>query len=149
MINATVQQGAERPQVAAQATPVRRIGGRIFALLVVAELALLAGVLGWALLQIAPTRTAYSSADAALIGEAVRAHLGGSVYDGLVEVQPGLTVRESNLRGFAYEGTVYYYYVEGGVNYDPLSRGAVDTAGVEILLRDDSGPQTLVIYRIL
>ncbi|NJN15945.1 MAG: hypothetical protein HC822_06475 [Oscillochloris sp.] len=117
--------------------------------MVVAELVLLAGVLGWVLMQAAPMRTPYSSVDASLVNEAVRAHIGGAAYDGLIEVKPGLTVRESNLRGFSFEGAVYYYYVEGGLNYDPLSRGAVDAAEVEILLRDDSGPQTLVIYRIL
>lgn len=149
MINITTHQGAERA-IIEQAAPVRRIGPRGFALLLGLELLLLVGVLIWAVYWLTPQSTPFAPAtDLVPVAEAVRARLSGSIDDPLIEVRPGLSVRESNLRGFKLGDSAYFYYLEGATNFDPLSRGAVSPADVEVLLRDESGPQTLVIYRII
>lgn len=149
MINITTHQGAEHT-LGQASVPVRRIGPRSFALLVAVELALLVGVLIWAVYWLTPQSTPYAPADdLSLVVEAVRGRVSGAVNDGLVEVRPGVSVRESSLRGFKLGDATYFYYLEGGVNYDPLSRGAVRVDQIEVILRDTSGSQTLVIYRVI
>ena len=128
---------------------LRRISPHVFVLLVGGELLLLIGVLVWVLFWLTPPATPYAGRhDIRPLTEAVRARVGGAINDPLIEVRPGMNVRESNLRGLQLDGQVYYYYIEGQRNYDPLSRGAVVDEQVEVLLRDDSGSQSLVIYRI-
>lgn len=149
MINLTTHQGAEHT-LGQASVPVRRIGPRSFALLLAVELALLVGVLIWAVYWLTPRSTPYApAADLSLVVEAVRGRVSGAVHDPIVEVRPGLNVRESSLRGFQLGGTTYFYYLEGGANHDPLSRGAVRVDQIEVILRDTSGPQTLVIYRVI
>ncbi len=80
--------------------------------------------------------------------ETVRGSLSGSINDPLVDVVPGVSARASNLRGLSLRGSVYYYYVEGHANFDPLSRGVVARDSVEVMLRDTSGPSSIVIYRL-
>ncbi|MDW8214178.1 MAG: hypothetical protein RMJ55_11520 [Roseiflexaceae bacterium] len=79
---------------------------------------------------------------------AVRSRLDETFDDPLIEAAPGIVVRSSNVRGFRLNGVVYYYYIEGDRNFDPLSRGAVDHDDVVVVLRDLSGPQPLVVYRL-
>lgn len=149
MINLTTHQGAEHA-LGQTAAPVRRIGPRSFALLLAVELVLLVGVLIWAVYWLTPRSTPYApAADLSLVVEAVRGRVSGAVNDPIVEVRPGLSVRESSVRGFKLGDATYYYYLEGAANYDPLSRGAVADDQIEVILRDDSGPNTLVIYRIV
>lgn len=149
VINVTTHQGSELA-IGEQTQPVRRLGPRAFAVLIGFELLLMAGVLVWALFWLTPSATPYAtSADLRPLNEAVMARVSGAVADPLIEVAPGLSARESNLRGFRYEGGVFYYYVEGQANHDPFSRGAVRPDQIEILLRDETGPAAVVIYRIL
>lgn len=149
MFHVTTHAGAERA-LNEGVVPVRRIGPRAFAALVGLELLLLLGVLVWALFYLLPPATPLAApASLAPVEDAIRARIGGEVNDPLVIVAPGQSARTSNLRGFSLSGQTYYYYVEGAANYDPLSRGAVSRTEVEILLRDDTGPQTFVVYRIL
>jgi hypothetical protein len=150
VINVSTHQGAENAlRERIHARPVQRINARFFGLLLAVEVLLLAAVLIWALAWLLPAPTPYAQAQSlAPLQEAVRAHVSGAVPDRLIEVTPGVSARESNLRGFRLAGTTYYYYVEGRVNFDPLSRGAVHAAGVEVLFRDDSGPSPIVIYRV-
>lgn len=149
MINATTHQGAEGA-LRDQIQSVRHIGPRMFVGLLAFELALLVGVMVWALFWLLPPATPYAAPhDITPVHEAIVQRLGGGASDPLVEVLPGISVRESNMRGLSFGKTTYYYYVEGGENFDPLSRGSVDRGEVEILLRDDSGPNPVVIYRIL
>ena len=76
--------------------------------------------------------------------------LSGVIDDPFIQVQPGVQVRESSLRGFRFEGVTYYYYLAGGAaNVDPLSSGKVVASQVEVVIEDTSGPQALVIYRIM
>lgn len=148
MINVTTHQAEHA--ITESAAPVRRIGPRGFKLLLAGELLLLVGVLIWAVYWMTPPSTPYApSTDLSPVVEAVRARVSGAVDDRLIEVQPGLSVRESNLRGFKLGDATFFYYLEGGANFDPLSRGEVSADQVEVLLRDSSGPQTLVIYRII
>jgi len=148
VINISTHQGEHA--IADTTAPVRRIGPRGFKLLLAGELLLLVGVLIWAVYWLTPQSTPYApSTDLSVVVEAVRDRVSGAVDDPAIEVQPGLRVSESNLRGFRLGGTTYFYYLEGAANFDPLSRGDVADDQVEILLRDTSGPQTLVIYRVL
>lgn len=149
MFHVTTHTGAERALHEGVA-PIRRIGPRAFAALVGLELLLLLGVLVWALAALLPAATPLATRSSiAPVEDAVRAHLSGGVNDPLISVAPGLSARASNLRGFSLAGKTYYYYVEGSRNFDPLSRGAVSPAEIEVLLRDETGPQPFVVYRIL
>ena len=132
------------------APPVRRIGPRAFALVFALEAALVAAVLALALYALTPQRVPLArSGDYALVREAILARLSGDISDPLVEIVPGLSARESGVRGFALNGQTYYYYLEGQRGFDPLSRGAVGAVGVEVVARDDASPRPLVIYRVL
>ena len=149
MFHVTTRTGAERA-VHDRAIPVRRIGPRLFTALVAVELLLMAGVLIWALVYLLPPATPLAaSSNLAPVEEAIRARITGAVDDPLIQTADGRNARASNLRGFSLGGETYHYYVEGAENFDPLSRGAVSRAEVEILLRDDSGPRPFVVYRIL
>lgn len=149
MFNASTHTRAERT-LRQRVSPLRRLGPRTFAALLGLELVLLVGVLIWALFWLLPPTTPLAAPqDITPVQEAIQARLGGSVDDPLVEITPGVSARASNLRGMALDGEHYYYYVEGARNFDPLSRGAVDASEVELLLRDNSGPVTIVIYRIV
>lgn len=89
-----------------------------------------------------------SPLEAETLRAAVFTRLDGTVDDPLVEAAPGVFVRSSNPGGLRLNGIVYYYYIEGECNFDPLSRGMVDHADIDIVLRDMSGPQPLVVYRL-
>jgi hypothetical protein len=148
VINATTHQSAEgvlRPE----ARPVRRISSRALVVLMGAELVLIFGVLIWATFWLLPAGTPFASQrDLTPVVEAVRGSISGSINDPLIDVVPGVSARASNLRGLSMDGSVYYYYVEGHANFDPLSRGVVGSDAVEIMLRDTSGPSSIVIYRL-
>ncbi len=149
MINATTHAGAERA-LRDQPVSVRRIGPRAFAALVGLELLLLVGVLAWALAALLPSATPLAAPrDLTPVQAAIRDRVGGAVADPLIALGPGLSARASNLRGLSLDGATYYYYVEGSANFDPYSRGVVSTGQIEVLLRDSSGPSTVVIYRLL
>ncbi|MFN3374768.1 MAG: hypothetical protein ACK44M_14535 [Chloroflexus sp.] len=120
----------------------------LFLLMVGIELCLLVSVLGW-LLSAAPSRTPLAATpDLTPLTHEIKGRLSGAILDPLIEIKPGVAIRASNIRGFRYEGSIYYYYVEGAANYDPLSRGIVRPDQVEIMLRDESGAQTIVLYRV-
>jgi hypothetical protein len=121
----------------------------MFWTLLALEVMLLLVVLGWLLYAFLPAQTPHiATGDVTIVRNAVWARLSGVMNDPLVEVQPGISVRESNLRGFYLNDVVYYYYVVGNQNFDPLSRGLVRSDQIEVVLRDDEAPLPLVIYRI-
>lgn len=95
-----------------------------------------------------PSTALTNTGDVSVIREALWSRLLGTTDDPLLEVQPDISVRESNVRGFSLNGVIYYYYVEGNQNFDPFSRGAVTFDQIEILLRDAEGPLPVVIYTI-
>lgn len=149
MINITTHTGAEGA-LRNDLIPIRRIGPRAFAALLGLELVLVVGVLVWALATLVPPATPLAAPhDLTPVQEAIRDRVGGSVADPLIEIRPGLAARASNLRGFQLDGATYYYYIEGATNFDPYSRGAVSTHEIEVLLRDNSGPATVIIYKLL
>jgi hypothetical protein len=92
--------------------------------------------------------TSLTPLEAETIRAAVQSRLDETLDDPSVEAAPGIFVRSSNIRGFRLNGVVYYYYIEGERNFDPLSRGAVDHDDIDVVLRDLSGPQPLVVYRL-
>ncbi len=139
-----VEQGS-----AIRAVPLHSLGAQSLVMLIATELLLLFGILAWALGALLPSATPLAAAhDLRPVYEAITARLVGDVLDPLVEVRPGVNARMSNLRGLHYAGTTYYYFIEGDTNFDPLSRGSVAKGDVELLLRDVSGPQVVVIYRL-
>jgi hypothetical protein len=114
------------------------------------EAALIAAVFGMVLFAITPARVPLArSGDYLTVREAILARLNGSVADPLVELAPGVSARESSVRGFTLNGQTYYYYLEGRRGFDPLSRGVVSAAGVEVVARDEASPHPIVIYRML
>lgn len=131
------------------APSIKRVGPRTFLVVCVIEGLLIAGVLAVVLHLLVPQQVPLArSGDYAAVREAIWARVNNDVGDPLVEVLPGVTVRESNVRGFTLHGATYYYYFEGQRNFDPLSSGKVDQREVEIVARDDGGPKPLVIYRL-
>lgn len=92
--------------------------------------------------------TSLTPLEAETLRAAVQSRLDETFDDPLIEAAPGVMVRSSNVRGFRLNGVVYYYYIEGERNFDPLSRGAIDHNDVDVVLRDVSGPQPLVVYRL-
>lgn len=128
----------------------RHVSPHAFWLLFAVEAAFVAAILSVVLGTAFPDRAPLaSSADYLTVRDAIWSRLNGAVADPMLQVVPGVTVRESSVRGFTLNGQTYYYYVEGRRGYDPLSRGAVDQAAIEVLLRDDGGPSHLVIYRLI
>ncbi len=121
---------------------------RLFTLMIGLELCLLFGFAGWLLSSAQPRTPLAAVPDLTPLTREIQGRLNGSIVDPMVEVKPGVAIRTSNIRGFRYAGHVYYYYIEGEPGYDPLSRGIVRPDQVEIMLRDSSGPQTIVIYRV-
>jgi hypothetical protein len=146
VINAQIQ-GIANPS---RALPrIRRVGPPAFWLLFAIEGLFVAIVLVLVLHFALPARAPLSrGADYSIVREAIWTRLNGAP-DPLIEIAPGVTARESNVRGFSLGGQTYYYYIEGQRGFDPFSRGAVRLDAIEIMLRDDGGPQTLVIYQLL
>jgi hypothetical protein len=148
VINATTHQGADGILRSA-ARPIRSISSRALVVLMGVELVLMFGVLVWALAWLLPAGTPFASkSDLTPVVETVRGSLSGAINDPLIDVKPGVSARASNLRGLSMGGSIYYYYVEGRANFDPLSRGAITSDSVEIMLRDSNGPSEIVIYRL-
>ncbi len=92
--------------------------------------------------------TSLAPIEAETLRAAVQSRLDETIDDPLVEAAPGIVVRSSNIRGFRLNGEVYYYYLEGERNFDPLSRGAVDHNDIDVVLRDLNGSTPLVVYRL-
>lgn len=148
MITATTPNQLEHVQPEVR-VPVQRVGGQTLTLLLLGELLLIVGVLAWMLSTLVPSATPLTAtAELAPVRAAIIAGMNGDQHDPLVEVHPGMSARASNLRGLSLNGTTYYYYIEGFANFDPLSRGGVRANQIEVLLRDESGPAVLVIYRV-
>ncbi|MEI7644341.1 MAG: hypothetical protein WCJ55_08680 [Chloroflexales bacterium] len=144
----TTHQGAEGV-LRTKARPVRRISPRGLVMMMGTEMVVLFGVLFWVLFWLLPASTPFASPrDLTPVVEAVRGSLSGTINDPLIDVRPGVSARASNLRGLRMGGSVYYYFVEGHANFDPLSRGAITYDSVEVMLRDSSGPNLVVIYRL-
>jgi len=148
VIHATTHAGAESARYE-RTVPVRRVGPRTLSVLIGVELLLLVSALAWALLYLLPPATPLAApTDLRPVVDAIRDRLSGAVADPLVPVGNGDSARASNLRGFRLDGNVYYYYIEGAKNFDPLSRGVLGQDQVEILLREESGDRTIVVYRV-
>jgi hypothetical protein len=128
--------------------PVRRISPPLFWALLVVEVGVLALVLAWALPQVLPvTTTPLANAAVPRVHAAIAARLSGATNDPIVSVG-AVSARTSNLRGLSLGGVTYYYFVEGRTNHDPFSAGRVSQNEITVLLRDTSGPETLVIYTL-
>ena len=99
------------------------------------------------LLSALPSHTPLTAgADIAIVREAITTRLNGAIVDPRIEVLPGVLAPASQVRGLEPNGKTYYYYYEGGRNFDPLSLGTATAAQAEILLHDRV--DSLVIYRL-
>lgn len=149
MINADVRTGEGATLERTPTRKVYRLNARVFRILLIAEVLVIVAALAWvANYRPQPATSRANTNDVAVVHEAIWARFVGTVHDPLIEVQPGISVRESNVRGFRLNGTIYYYYIEGNQNFDPFSRGVVSSDRIEVLLRDDAGPLPLVIYTL-
>src|SRR5690242_17627557 len=102
------------PAVERAAAPVRRIGARGFVMVFALEAALIAAVFGMVLYALTPQRVPLArSGDYVAVREAILARLNSTADDPLVELAPGVSARESSVRGFTLNGQTYYYYLEG------------------------------------
>lgn len=146
MIKPIVSARTKHPMTMTGMSRLRRFS--LFTLMIGIELCLLVSAVGW-LLSATPSRTPLSAnPDLTPLVDEIRGRMSGEIIDPLIEVKPGITIRVSNIRGFRYAGSIYYYYIEGAPNYDPLSRGIIRPDQVEIVLRETSGTQTIVLYRV-
>lgn len=132
-----------------QEAPVRRLTPRAFWLLFSIEGLILVGIFIVVLWFLVPARLPLATTDYDTIREVVLLRLTGEIEDPAIEIVPGTIAPSSSVRGFNLHGQTYYYYLEGKLGFDPLSRGVVGPNDIEIVLRDDGGPYPLVIYRLL
>lgn len=143
MINVVSQQHTTAP---------RRIVGRrplsSFWVMLGIEALVIAAVLVLVLSTLAPAPVPPVSAEEReIVRAAILNRIQGYEPDPLFEVLPGVSAPVSNVAGFTLRGQVYYYYVEGQTNYDPLSRGKLSQSQVEVVLRDTSSPNAFVVYQ--
>jgi hypothetical protein len=78
---------------------------------------------------------------------AIQQRLTDEVDDPMIEVANGIFVRESNLHGVVVDGVKYFYAIQGHQSFDPLSRGDVSSARIEII-HQTQGAFPLIIYTI-
>ena len=131
------------------AARVRRIGQRLFWLLFGLVGTFVIGALLFALPFLLPPRAPLAqSGDYATVRAAIVSRM-KDASDPLVEVAPGISAPSSSVGGLTLNGYTYYYYCEGRVNYDPLSRGLVARDQVELVSREVLGQDIIVIYRVL
>ena len=132
------------------APPVKRIGPGTFLMICGIQGVVIAAIFFWLLFALVPQRVPLAqSGDYVAVREAILARINRAVDDPLVELAPGVSARESNVRGFRVNGQTYYYSLEGQRSFDPLSRGAVDARAIEIVVRDQTEFGQLAIYRVL
>jgi hypothetical protein len=137
-----------RPTTTA-AVPTRRIGQRSVWLLFGLEALVIGVLLIWAIQLLSPVQPPLAqSSDYAAVRAAIQSRLSGSIDDPLVDVAPGATARLSNVGGFSRNGYIYYYYREEQRNFDPLSRGTLAAAQVELVGREQFGSEMVVVYRV-
>lgn len=131
-------------------TPQLRVSGaQVLWVLMMIEFVMLAALVVALASIVFPERSSLQrGADVAFVRDAIAARAAGAVADPVIEIAPGLQTSASSLRGFALDGTVYYYYYERQAGYDPLSRGVVSEAEIDVLLREEVGTDALVIYRL-
>ena len=132
------------------APPIKRITPRVFLIVCLFQGVLITGILAFVLFGMAPQRVPLArSGDYVAVHEAILARMNGSIADPLIELAPGVSARESNVRGFTLHGETFYYFFEGQPGFDPLSRGRVDGSKIEIVARDENLAHPLVIYRLV
>jgi hypothetical protein len=129
---------------------LRRVRVPAFWVVLGIEGLVIVAVLALVLSALVPAQApAASSEEREIVRAAILDRLAGYETDPPFEVLPGITAPVSNVAGFTLHGQIYYYYVEGQQNYDPLSRGKLTRDEVEIILRDTSGPSPFVVYQQL
>lgn len=68
--------------------------------------------------------------------------------DPLMEVEPGVWVKTSNVKGINIDGETYYYSLAPHMSYDPVSRGEMSEEDVNVVYWDDDPEVSLLIYKL-
>lgn len=68
--------------------------------------------------------------------------------DPLMEVESGIWVKTSNVKGVKVNGDTYYYSLWPHMSFDPVARGEVTEDEVDVVYEDDDSDMPLVIYRM-
>lgn len=63
--------------------------------------------------------------------------------DPLIEIEPDIWVKQSNIEGVDINGTTYYYSLFPHMSYDPVAAGKLSVEEVEVLMRDETLPLTI------
>ncbi|MBC8163094.1 MAG: hypothetical protein H7Z42_17955 [Roseiflexaceae bacterium] len=131
------------------ATPRVQIGAQVFWVLFVVQ-ALLVVIGATTAIRALPVLPAAAVVpDYGLVREAVLQRVNGQTLDPLVDVAAGVRAPASSVRGFSLHGQVYYYYFEGRQRFDPLSQQPSSANQARVVLRDQGGEATLVIYTLI
>lgn len=65
----------------------------------------------------------------------------------MVEFEPGVWVKHSNIHGVRYEGETYYYSLWPHMSYDPVTRGDWSREEITIVYQEREGTHPIVIYK--
>lgn len=68
--------------------------------------------------------------------------------DPLIEVEPGIWAKQSNVKGVEIDGVTYYYNLSPHMSYDPVSRNAVRKRDITIVYEDGDTEVPMVIYKL-
>lgn len=131
-----------------QTTQRKRISIRFFWILFGIELCVVLGVLFMLLQSGFLTTPASMTRETMAIQEAAWSRIQGDTADPVLTVAPGMDVQSSHIHGFDVNGTTYFYYVEGSPRFDPLSRPDITADDVQVVLYEQRGTDTLVVYTL-
>lgn len=68
--------------------------------------------------------------------------------DPMIEVEPHIFVKKSNLKGIVIEDKTYYYSLFPHASFDPVSVGKVSKNEVTIIYDDEKATIPVIIYTI-
>ena len=131
-----------------QTTQRKRISVRFFWILFGIELCVVLGILFMLLQSGFLTTPSSMTHETMAVQEAAWSKVNGATHDPVLTVAPGTDVRSSHIHGFDVNGTTYFYYVEGSPRFDPLSRPDIYADDVKVVLYEQRGADTLVVYTL-
>lgn len=68
--------------------------------------------------------------------------------DPLVEIEPGVWVKTSNISGVQVDGTTYYYNLSPHMSFDPVSRGLLKPSMIDVVYKDKDPDVSYIIYKL-
>ncbi|MEM8530796.1 MAG: hypothetical protein AAGF95_08130 [Chloroflexota bacterium] len=131
-----------------QTTQRNRISIRFFWTLFGIELCVVLGILFMLLQSDFLTTSTSMTRETMAVQEVAWSKVNGVDHDPVLTVAPGMDVQSSHIHGFDVNGTTYFYYVEGSPRFDPLSRPDISADDVEVVLYEQRGADTVVVYKL-